>query len=87
MADDYQYPIDQHGSLVRPAGLLAARASGDAEALAVAGAAAVAAVAHAQRRLGLSAVGDGQFRRAHFESVAYDHVDGFGPVSGTQPAA
>jgi methionine synthase II (cobalamin-independent) len=37
--------------------------------------------------LGLSAVGDGQFRREHFESVVYDHVDGFGPADGTQPLA
>jgi methionine synthase II (cobalamin-independent) len=87
VADDYKYHIDHHGSLVRPAGLLAARASGDAGALAVAGAEAAAAAAHTQRRLGLSAVGDGQFRRGHFESVAYDHIDGFEPVSGTQPLA
>jgi hypothetical protein len=29
MADDFRYHIDHHGSLVRPAELLAARASGD----------------------------------------------------------
>jgi 5-methyltetrahydropteroyltriglutamate--homocysteine methyltransferase len=83
VADDYKYHIDHHGSLVRPAGLLAARASGDAEAVD----AAVTAGAHSLRRLALSAIGDGQFRRAHFESVVYDHVDGFGPVTGTQPLA
>ncbi len=87
MADDYKYHIDYHGSLVRPAGLLAARADGDAGALAAAETEAVAAVSHTLRRLTLSAVGDGQFRREHFESVVYDHVDGFGPVSGTQPLA
>ncbi len=85
MADDYKYHIDHHGSLVRPAGLLAAQASG--EGLAAAETEAVTAVSHALRRLTLSAVGDGQFRREHFESVVYDHVDGFGPVSGTQPLA
>src|SRR6266699_4434896 len=87
MADDHKYHIDHHGSLVRPAGLLAVRASGDAGALAAAETEAVASVSHALRRLTLSAVGDGQFRREHFESVVYDHVDGFGPVSGTQPLA
>jgi len=87
MADDYKYHIDHHGSLVRPAGLLAGRAGGDAGALAAAETEAVAAVSHALRRLALSAVGDGQFRREHFESVVYDHVDGFGPVTGTQPLA
>jgi methionine synthase II (cobalamin-independent) len=87
MADDFRYHIDQHGSLVRPAGLLAARASGDPQALAAAGEQAVIAVAHLQRRLVLSAVGDGQFRREHFESVVYDHVDGFAPAAGPQPLA
>jgi methionine synthase II (cobalamin-independent) len=87
VADDYKYHIDHHGSLVRPAGLLAAQASGDPEALAAAETAAVTAVSHALRRLALSAIGDGQFRREHFESVVYDHVGGFGPVTGTQPLA
>jgi 5-methyltetrahydropteroyltriglutamate--homocysteine methyltransferase len=73
MADDHKYHIDHHGSLVRPAGLLAARASAAAEALAAEALAAaeteaVAVVSHALRRLTLSAVGDGQFRREHFES-------------------
>ena len=87
MADDFKYHIDHHGSLVRPAGLLAARAGGDAGALAAAETEAVAAVSHALRRLALSAVGDGQFRRDHFESVLYDRVEGFAPVGGTQPLA
>jgi methionine synthase II (cobalamin-independent) len=87
MADDYKYHIDHHGSLVRPPELLAARADGDAAALAVAEEEAVVAAAHAQRRLTLSAVGDGQFRRAFFESVVYDHVDGFGPATGPAPLA
>jgi methionine synthase II (cobalamin-independent) len=87
MADDHKYHIDHHGSLVRPAELLAARASGDAQILAAAETEAVAAVSHALRRLGLSAMGDGQFRREHFESVVYDRVGGFGPASGTQPLA
>jgi methionine synthase II (cobalamin-independent) len=87
MADDFRYHIDHHGSLVRPAGLRAARATGEPEALAAAEDAAVAAALHMQRRLGMSAVGDGQFRREHFESVVYDHVEGFGPAAGPQPLA
>lgn len=87
MADDFRYHIDHHGSLVRPAELLAARAGGDPLGLAAVEEQAVNAVAHLQRRLTLSAVGDGQFRREHFESVVYDHVDGFGPASGPQPLA
>jgi methionine synthase II (cobalamin-independent) len=87
MADDFRYHIDHHGSLVRPAELLAARASGDPQALAAAEEQAVIAAAHMQRRLVLSAVGDGQFRREYFESVVYDHIDGFAPVTGAQPLA
>jgi 5-methyltetrahydropteroyltriglutamate--homocysteine methyltransferase len=87
MADDFRYHIDHHGSLVRPAGLRAARSAGEPEALAAAEAEAVIAALHMQRRLGMSAVGDGQFRREHFESVAYDHVEGFGPAGGPQPLA
>jgi 5-methyltetrahydropteroyltriglutamate--homocysteine methyltransferase len=74
MADDFRYHIDHHGSRVRPAGLRAARAAGEPEALAAAEEEAVIADQHTQRRLGMSAVGDGQFRREHFESVVYDHV-------------
>jgi 5-methyltetrahydropteroyltriglutamate--homocysteine methyltransferase len=84
MADDFRYHIDHHGGLVRPPELLAARASGDPERLAAAQEQAVIAAAHMQRRLALSAVGDGQFRREHFESVVYDHVDGFQPAAGSQ---
>lgn len=87
MADDYKYHIDHHGSLVRPPALQAARASGDAQALAAAQEQAVAEAAHMQRRLTLSAVGDGQFRRDYFESVVYDHVAGFGPADGPAPLA
>lgn len=87
MADDYKYHIDHHGSLVRPPELQAARASGDSEALAAAQDRAVTDAAHEQRRLTLSAVGDGQLRREHFESVVYDHVDGFGAASGPAPLA
>jgi 5-methyltetrahydropteroyltriglutamate--homocysteine methyltransferase len=88
MADDYGYHIDHHGSLVRPASLLAARASGrSADALAEATDEAVVALAHQLRRLTLSAVCDGQYRRSYFESVAHDQVAGFAPVRGDTPLA
>jgi methionine synthase II (cobalamin-independent) len=88
MADDFKYHIDHHGSLVRPAALQAARAGGlTGEALAAVEAEAVDAAAHLQRRLVLSTVGDGQFRREHFESVVYDQVSGFAPANGPTPLA
>jgi methionine synthase II (cobalamin-independent) len=88
MADDFKYHIDHHGSLVRPAALLAARAGGlTGQALAAVEEEAVDAAAHLQRRLVLSTVGDGQFRREHFESVVYDHVSGFGAADGPAPLA
>ena len=88
MADDFKYHIDHHGSLVRPPALLAARAAGlSGEALAATEEDAVETAAHLQRRLVLSTVGDGQFRREHFESVVYDHVSGFAPVIGPTPLA
>jgi len=82
MADDYGYHIDHHGSLVRPPSLLTARASGDPAAINAAEQEAAVSLAHALRRLTLSAVCDGQYRRAFFESVAYDGIDGFGSADG-----
>ena len=87
MADDFGYHIDHHGSLVRPPELLAARASGDPARLAAAEEEAAVAVAHALRRLTLSACCDGQFRRTHFESVVYDHVAGFSGADAAAPLA
>jgi methionine synthase II (cobalamin-independent) len=87
MADDYGYHIDHHGSLVRPASLLAAQASLAGEALAAATDEAVVALAHSLRRLTLSACCDGQYRRSYFESVAHDQVAGFAPVAGPSPLA
>jgi 5-methyltetrahydropteroyltriglutamate--homocysteine methyltransferase len=88
MADDFGYHIDHHGSLVRPGLLLAARAGGLAgEALGAATDEAVVALAHALRRLTLSACCDGQFRRAYFESVVHDQVTGFAAVAGPAPLA
>lgn len=80
MADDFGYHIDHHGSLVRPDGIDGIAANPEATD------AAVVAAAHALRRLTLSAVSDGQFRRAFFESVIYDHVSGFAPDAGAGPA-
>jgi methionine synthase II (cobalamin-independent) len=82
MADDYGYHIDHHGSLVRPAELLAARASGDAAAIGAAEREAAVSLARALRRLTLSAVCDGQYRRPFFEAVAYDNIDGFSAAAG-----
>jgi methionine synthase II (cobalamin-independent) len=88
MADDFKYHIDHHGSLVRPPALLAVRASGmSGDDLAAVEEDAVIGAAHLQRRLVLSTVGDGQFRRSSFESVVYDHVAGFSPASGPAPLA
>jgi methionine synthase II (cobalamin-independent) len=88
MADDFGYHIDHHGSLVRPTSLLAARASGlSDETLAATQDEAVTALAHELRRLALSAVGDGQYRRTYFESVIYEQVTGFAAATGAAPLA
>ena len=85
MADDFGYHIDHHGSLVRPASLLAARATLSGEALTAATDEAVVTLAHELRRLTLNAMCDGQFRRACLESVVHDQVAGFAPVTGPTP--
>ena len=87
MADDFGYHIDHHGSLVRPASLLAARAGLSGDALAAATDEAVVTLAHELRRLTLNAVSDGQYRRSSFESVVHDQVSGFAPATGPAPLA
>src|SRR6202012_2971248 len=88
MADAFGYHIDHHGSLVRPASLLAARASGlSGAALAAATHEAVVTLAHELRPLTLNAMSDGQFRRGYLESVVHDQVAGFAPVAGPTPLA
>lgn len=87
MADDFKYHIDHAGGLVRPAALLEARrarAEGqlDEAELAKVSDEAIAEVAKAQRRIGMSAISDGQYRRAAWTSVLYDGVEGFGGVEG-----
>ncbi|MGH3249247.1 MAG: hypothetical protein ACRDOI_23995, partial [Trebonia sp.] len=88
MADDYGYHIDHHGSLVRPASLLATRAAGpSADVLAAATDEAVVTLAHELRRLTLNALSDGQFRRAYLESVVHGQVAGFASPTGPTPLA
>ncbi|MER5429953.1 methionine synthase II (cobalamin-independent)-like protein [Streptomyces sp. NPDC002588] len=69
MADTFNYRIDHHGSLVRPAGL----DTRDPEAVA---AAVREAVAY-QRRLRSTVVTDGDFPREDFRSAVLDGVSGF----------
>src|SRR5579871_3493814 len=85
MADDFGYHIDHHGSLVRPATLLTAQGSLTGDALEAARDEAVVALAHALRRMTLSACCDGQYRRGYFESVVHEQVAGFAPVAGPTP--
>jgi len=77
MADTFNYRIDHHGSLVRPAELLAARAAGDPEALHKAEAAAVKETVAFQRKLRSTVVTDGDFPREDFRSAVFDAVSGF----------
>ncbi|MFE4968532.1 methionine synthase II (cobalamin-independent)-like protein [Streptomyces sp. NPDC056660] len=68
MADTFNYRIDHHGSLVRPAGLSTA----DPEAVA----AAVREAVTYQRRLRSTVVTDGDFPREDFRSAVLDGVSG-----------
>ncbi|MFJ6212776.1 methionine synthase II (cobalamin-independent)-like protein [Streptomyces sp. NPDC092296] len=87
MADTFNYRIDHHGSLVRPAALLDARrraAAGDldAEALHAAEAEAVTEAVAYQRTLRSTVVTDGDFPRADFRSAVLDAVSGFRRTEG-----
>ncbi|WP_419668074.1 methionine synthase II (cobalamin-independent)-like protein [Streptomyces sp. 2-1] len=77
MADTFNYRIDHHGSLVRPAELLAARAADDPEALHKAQLTAVEESVAYQRRLRSTVVTDGDFPREDFRSAVLDAVSGF----------
>lgn len=77
MADTFNYRIDHHGSLVRPAELAAARASGDPEALAAAELKAVEEAVAFQRRLRSTVVTDGDFPREDFRAAVLATVTGF----------
>ena len=92
MADDFKYHIDHHSALIAPAALVEARgakAEGriSAEELRAVEDRHIDDALHAQRRLGLAAVGDGQFRRRNALSPYYDHISGFGPQDATRTAA
>jgi 5-methyltetrahydropteroyltriglutamate--homocysteine methyltransferase len=82
MADTFNYRIDHHGSLVRPAALLAARAAGDPGALAAAEREAVAEAVVQQRRLRCTVVTDGDFPREDFRGAVLDAVSGFRRAPG-----
>ncbi|MFD9429670.1 methionine synthase II (cobalamin-independent)-like protein [Streptomyces sp. NPDC060002] len=77
MADTFNYRIDHHGSLVRPAELVAARAAGDPEARAAAERTAVEEAVVFQRRLRSTVVTDGDFPREDFRGAVLDAVTGF----------
>ncbi|MEV0616387.1 hypothetical protein AB0I81_23935 [Nonomuraea sp. NPDC050404] len=82
MADTFKFRIDHHGSLVRPPELLAARRQHEEGTLGADGLRAVedraiADVVKAQRRLNLSVVTDGEFRREDVRSAVFDRVAGF----------
>lgn len=81
MADTFNYRIDHHGSLVRPAALLAARdraaAGGPDTELREAELAAVKEAVVFQRRLRSTVVTDGDMPRADFRSAVLDGVSGF----------
>lgn len=83
MADDFKYHIDHHSTLIPPAELVEARTAkargkiGDEELRAKEDQAITDAL-HVQRRLGLAAVGDGQFRRRNSLAPYYDRIEGFG---------
>lgn len=87
MADDFKYHIDHHARLVPPAELVGARAAHvrgrlDDAGLRAAEDAAITDALRMQRRVGLSAVSDGQLRRRNPLSVVYDGVRGFGAEIG-----
>ncbi|MGW0816658.1 methionine synthase II (cobalamin-independent)-like protein [Streptomyces viridiviolaceus] len=85
MADTFNYRIDHHGSLVRPAALTAARAAGDPEALKEAETAAVEEAVVHQRKLRCTVVTDGDYPREDFRSAVLDGVSGFRRTDETGP--
>lgn len=82
MADTFNYRIDHHGSLIRPAFLTAARDQAmtgeiDAETLHRARAEAVEEAVDYQRKVRSTVVTDGDFPREDFRSAVLDGVSGF----------
>lgn len=87
MADTFKFRIDHHGSLVRPPELLTARRQWsegtlDREGLRAVEDEAIADAVTMQRRLSLSVVTDGEFRREDFRGAVLDAVEGFRRVEG-----
>ncbi|WP_328476649.1 hypothetical protein OHA21_22450 [Actinoplanes sp. NBC_00393] len=76
MADTFKFRIDHHGSLVRPPELLAARAANSPDLREIEDAA-IAEAVRKQRKLSLTVVTDGEFRRADLRSAVFDAVHGF----------
>lgn len=88
MADTYKFRIDHHGSLIRPAEVLNARARHTAGELDDAGLRAVedeaiGESARQQRKLRMSVVTDGEFRRDDFRGGVLGTVGGFRRTGGT----
>ncbi|GAA1940353.1 methionine synthase II (cobalamin-independent)-like protein [Agromyces allii] len=82
MADTYIFRIDHHGSLIRPAGLVAARQAHrdgelDAAALREVEDSAITEAVRMQRKLNLTATTDGEFRRDDFRAAVLGAVTGF----------
>lgn len=82
MADTFNYRIDHHGSLVRPAELLTAREKAavgelDPDTLRVAEADAIAEAVTYQRKLRSTVVTDGDFRYSDFRDSVLRNVAGF----------
>jgi len=91
MADDFKYHIDHHSTLIPPAELVEARTAKargeiDGEILRAKEDQAIRDILRAQRRIGLAAVGDGQFRRRNSLAPYYDQIDGFGPQKAARGA-
>ncbi|OHV64344.1 methionine synthase [Pseudofrankia sp. BMG5.36] len=80
MADDFKYHIDHHASLLTPPEIVEARAAGTDVDLRAAEDTAVSRTLLTQRRLGLAASSDGEYRRRNHLSVVYDGIAGFGPA-------
>ncbi|MDH6696503.1 methionine synthase II (cobalamin-independent)-like protein [Streptomyces sp. MAA16] len=85
MADTFNYRIDHHGSLVRPAELRAARVAADPAALRDAELRAVQQAVALQRSLRTTVVTDGDLPREDFRSAVLDAVPGFRRTGGQDP--
>ncbi len=85
MASTDIYRIDHHGSLARPSQLTTAQLATVADDLRDAQDEAIRDVVKAQRRLLLTTVTDGHFRRADFRDPLLVGASGFEPTGGAEP--